>query len=201
MSEADRDPLVQQRYRELPREEPPSGLDAAILAAARGEPELHPAPLVAPTARKRWYVPLAAAAVIMLSVIVTLQLQHEPPDAELAIPGYPSPGPGEQPESRAPAVSRPAPAAAGSPAPQPQAATTRADAKRGSAQRSESAAKPVQEDLPPEAWLARIAELRRAGRHAEADESYAAFRRRHPDYRIPEALREQVLPRRSAPAR
>jgi len=48
---------------------------------------------------------------------------------------------------------------------------------------------------PPEAWLARIAELRRAGRHAEADESYAGFRRRYPDYRIAEALRKQVLPR------
>ena len=195
MSEPDRDPAVSQRYRELPREEPPGGLDAAILAAARGEPELHPAPLVAPTARKRWYVPLAAAVVIVLSVIVTLQLQREPPDAELAIPGYPPPGPGEQPESRAAAASRAAPAQAGSPAPQPEAAETRADAKRGPAQRTESAAKPVQEDLPPEAWLARIAELRRAGRHAEADESYAGFRRRYPDYRIAEALRKQVLPR------
>jgi len=37
--------------------------------------------------------------------------------------------------------------------------------------------------------------MRRDGRHAEADEAYAAFRRRYPEYRIPDALREQVLPR------
>ena len=48
---------------------------------------------------------------------------------------------------------------------------------------------------PPEKVLERIAALRRDGRQKEADDLYAEFRKRFPDYRIPEAMREQVLPR------
>ena len=48
---------------------------------------------------------------------------------------------------------------------------------------------------PPEKMLERIAALRREGRGKEADDLYAEFRRRFPDYRIPDAMREQVLPR------
>jgi hypothetical protein len=44
-------------------------------------------------------------------------------------------------------------------------------------------------EMTPEAWLARIAELRKEGRKREADESLAEFRKRYPDYRIPESLR------------
>lgn len=47
----------------------------------------------------------------------------------------------------------------------------------------------------PEKQLERIAELRAAGRHAEADEALAKFRREHPDYRIPPELWEKVRPR------
>jgi hypothetical protein len=43
--------------------------------------------------------------------------------------------------------------------------------------------------------LERIAMLRREGRQKEADDLYAEFRRRFPDYRIPESMRELVLPR------
>ena len=48
---------------------------------------------------------------------------------------------------------------------------------------------------PPEKMLERIASLRREGRVKEADDLYAEFKRRYPDYRIPDAQREQVLPR------
>ena len=48
---------------------------------------------------------------------------------------------------------------------------------------------------PKERELRRIAELRREGRHAEADEALKKFRADHPDYKIPEALWEQVKPR------
>jgi len=48
---------------------------------------------------------------------------------------------------------------------------------------------------PRERELDRIAQLRREGKHAEADEALAKFRREHPDYRIPEAVWEQVKPR------
>jgi len=37
----------------------------------------------------------------------------------------------------------------------------------------------------PERWLERIAELRKQGRHEEADKALAEFRQRYPDYTIP----------------
>ena len=58
---------------------------------------------------------------------------------------------------------------------------------------SEAAAKRSQDaGETPEKWLERIAELRRAGRHDEADRALAEFRQRHPGYRIPEAMLEKV---------
>ena len=44
----------------------------------------------------------------------------------------------------------------------------------------------------PERELDRIAQLRTRGQHEEADRALAEFRRRHPDYRIPDAMRERV---------
>jgi hypothetical protein len=56
-------------------------------------------------------------------------------------------------------------------------------------------AKRADQAEPPEKMLERIAALRREGRQKEADDLYAEFRKLFPEYRIPEALREQVLPR------
>lgn len=39
---------------------------------------------------------------------------------------------------------------------------------------------------PPERWLERIVQLRKEGKHEEAEKLLAEFRRRYPDYRIPE---------------
>ena len=44
----------------------------------------------------------------------------------------------------------------------------------------------------PEQWLQGIADLRKQGRHEEADRELAEFRKRHPDYKIPPAMRERV---------
>ena|SRR6185295_1459277 len=44
----------------------------------------------------------------------------------------------------------------------------------------------------PERELERIAELRTQGRHDEADRALAEFRKRHPDYRMPEEMRLRV---------
>jgi hypothetical protein len=44
----------------------------------------------------------------------------------------------------------------------------------------------------PEQWLQGIADLRRQGRHEEADKALAEFRRAYPDYRISEAMLEKV---------
>jgi hypothetical protein len=49
-------------------------------------------------------------------------------------------------------------------------------------------------DLPAEKWLERIEDLRKQGRLDEAKASLADFRKRYPDYRLPEPLRAWGLP-------
>jgi hypothetical protein len=49
-------------------------------------------------------------------------------------------------------------------------------------------------DLPPEKWVSRIEELRKLGRVDEAKASLAEFKRRYPDYRLPDALRDWANP-------
>jgi hypothetical protein len=258
---------VSQAYRELGAEEPPRALDDAILAAARRETRSHPAPLVAPTGRRSWLVPVAAAAVLVLAVAVTLHMQIEqpdiespsqrvdssPPPAKITAPDALQSAPASsapvaeararrQKSAEAPRASEPrpflaekAPAAApppvaaapsSAPAPAPSAElSSRADEGRGVASNvtgaiarqaeertsrdAEAAARapqagPVQalakrapaqggvQAETPERELERIAELRRQGRHDDADRALAEFRKRYPDYRISEAMRERV---------
>ena len=45
---------------------------------------------------------------------------------------------------------------------------------------------------PPERWLERIVQLRKEGKHEEADKLLAEFRRRYPDYRLSEAMLGKV---------
>jgi len=82
------DPKLQAAYRALGAEEPPRALDDAVLAASRRAVQVHPAPLVAPTGRRSWSVPLAAAAVLALAVGVTLHMQMEQPGIESSQPAY-----------------------------------------------------------------------------------------------------------------
>src|SRR5690242_16807081 len=76
----ERDDDVAREYRGLPREEPPARLDAAIRAEARRALQAHPAPLVPPTGRRSWAFPVAAAAIIVLAVAVTTQVEREQGD-------------------------------------------------------------------------------------------------------------------------
>src|SRR6478736_66822 len=77
----ERDPKLSRHYRELEPIEPPAALDQKILAAARQASESH-APLVVPAGRHRWYYGMAAAAVLVFAVALTLHLEREKPDLE-----------------------------------------------------------------------------------------------------------------------
>jgi hypothetical protein len=237
------DEKVARRYRELEAEEPPRALDEAILAAAR-----HPRAGERRATRpwtQRLAVPLSLAAVLVLSVTVTLRIQHEQPGIESPVPQVKEPVP--QAKEPVPAASAVAPVAEAQPMPKaavqkkklvaqeepepfpaavqgklaedgppaPAAApvpedslASRRDAARsaessaaGAAARNEAApaaalmrapaAKAALADTP-ERELERIAGLRRLGMHDEADKALAEFRKRYPDYTIPEAMRARV---------
>jgi hypothetical protein len=187
----ERDPQVSRRYRELGSEEPPRAMDDAILTASRR----------AGARRLSWYIPLAAAAVALLAVGIALQVEHPQPDMEaVTAPTEAKEAPAKPLRHEAPQAERqenavgsgvrrerrigsaqeqsPVPAAAPAPIPQtaPAARAARADA--------------IEET--PERALERIAELRKQGRHDEADQALAEFRRRYPEYLIPESTRAKV---------
>lgn len=77
MNESD-DKLLR-RYRELSRDEPPPAIDAAILAASRRAVASRPW-------SKRLAGPVSIAAVLVLAVGVTLNMQREQPGVEVAAP-------------------------------------------------------------------------------------------------------------------
>src|SRR5258708_33479174 len=86
----ERDPKVTQRYRELPGEELSRELDQHILAAAHRATGHSHAPLVTPAGRHRWYFSLAAAAVLVFAVAITLHVERQQPDLE-AVSAPPAP--------------------------------------------------------------------------------------------------------------
>jgi len=99
-----------------------------------------------------------------------------------------------------PPAAAPAPAAA-APAARAQAITAEPapsqDALRAKREAAVGAAGLAKEDAknPLTKELERIAQLRREGRHQEADEALEKFRKENPSYKIPDALWEQVKPR------
>ena len=172
----ERDAQVSRRYRELGSEEPPRALDEAILAASRR----------AGARRRAWYIPLAAAAVALLAVGIALQLERPQPDME------PVTSEAKQAPARAPVPEKPLADEA-----RPQA--ERQENAVGAGLRRERAAPapmpqtaPAERAAPPAQILERIAELRKQGRHEEADQALAEFRKRYPEYVIPESTRAKV---------
>lgn len=244
----ERDPQVSRRYRELGAEEPPRALDEAILAASRRAVESRPAPLLGPGGRRRWYFPVAAAAVITLAVAVTVQVERQKPD-EAVIASAPvqerkeqafkapapmdeakpvqKPAPAQKPFTPEPPPAAPAPrsaeamrdlaksnqapveerarsdAAAASPpvvaqaapAPAPEPARREMEASRpqASAATGARAMGQMQSKVEsPDAWLERIAELRKQNKHEEADKALEEFRKRYPDYRLSDEMKAKV---------
>ncbi len=242
------DRKISRRYRELGDEEPPRELDQAILAAAHRAADRAHAPLVAPAGRHRWYFAFGAAAILVLAVAITVQLERQPdpealPPSTVSVPpdradhfygsaekeskgqGQVEPskpladaGPPPVRERRKARPQQAAPAVSPAPEVKPQAAeearaeiqnapaaapARRAEAPPAAAPTPEETTRPqakVQEGrvvasvapLTPERLLERIAELRREGRHDEADKALAEFRQRYPEYRISEEMLKKV---------
>ena len=127
-------------------------------------------------------------------------------------PAAPAAPPAFVPEPPASAAQAPATAPAAAPAPAQRvapmpaelgaAAAPQARAKREAAMQDSAGARELRKSLnaaeaetDPARELERIAKLRGEGRHAEADKALEEFRKRHPDFRIPDATWERVRPR------
>lgn len=204
----ERDPQVSRRYRELGSEAPPPALDEVILAASRRA--------VAP--RRRWYLPLAAAAVALLGIGIAVQVDRERADPEGVTapseaderPSQTKPGPAREAQPQAKRRESPRELLEKAPAkreqrPSEDAASRGARSERDSlfspeAPPAPAAAPPaiprtapvLRDHESPERLIERIVELRNQDRHEEADKALAEFKRRHPDYAIPESMRESV---------
>lgn len=157
-----RDPQVSRRYRELGAEEPPHALDEAILAASRN----------AAPRRRRWYVPVGAAAVLVLAVAVALFIDREPPGFKADTAPR---------EARDAYIRQEGAAVPSSPASPPAAAPASIPHTAPRLQRKAAA------EESPEQLLEQINRLREQHREEEAERALAEFRRRFPDHRLPAA--------------
>jgi hypothetical protein len=73
-------------YRDLPREEPPAHLDAAILAASRRAVASAPEAVPRRGFAARWGAPISVAAVLVLGIAISLRMQLEQPGIETSLP-------------------------------------------------------------------------------------------------------------------
>lgn len=82
------DEALSERYRSLPDEQPPAELDAAILAAAHRQAARSGG--TGRSHKRHWYLPLSAAAVVLISVSVVVKLVVDEralqPNDEMALP-------------------------------------------------------------------------------------------------------------------
>jgi hypothetical protein len=112
--------------------------------------------------RRNWYMPVAAAAALALAIAVAVQVERPQPDPTVA--SAPLADLAASPEVR--------------------------EMRKQSSERREAMSAMIAET--PEQSLERIAQLRREGRHEEADRALAGFRKRYPDFRIPAGTLEKV---------
>jgi len=110
------------------------------------------------------------------------QLSHaEPTSPPMA---QPAPKPTARPEAK-PAFAPPPPSV--QPMAKPESRENAPAAAADSLSKLERKA-----ELPPDKWLERIEELRKQGKLEEARASLAEFRKRYPDYRLPDTLRNGI---------
>ena len=110
------------------------------------------------------------------------QLSHaEPTSPPMA---QPAPKPTARPEAK-PAFAPPPPSV--QPMAKPESRENAPTAAADSLSKLERKA-----ELPPDKWLERIEELRKQGKLEEARATLAEFRKRYPDYRLPDTLRNGI---------
>ena len=110
------------------------------------------------------------------------QLAHaEPTSPPMA---QPAPKPTARPEAK-PAFAPPPPSV--QPMAKPESREIAPAAAADSLSKLERTA-----ELPPDKWLERIEELRKQGKLEEARATLAEFRKRYPDYRLPDTLRNGI---------
>jgi hypothetical protein len=211
----EKDPVVSGHYRDLGREEPPPALDEAILAAARRD--------IARRPRWLYPVAAAAAiGVLAVAVSVHVERERpeeivamkETAPVPATKPQEPPPAPEAPRAERRAAPTKPAPVFVPDPRPAAEAAGSGAMADRrdsaGDLAKQSGASGPaaaeqhapreaerplaaLQLDEAPLPWLQRIAKLREEGKHDEADKALAEFRKRYPDFKIPEDMLGKVV--------
>jgi Tfp pilus assembly protein PilV len=222
MAEHDRDPDVSRRYRELGAEEPPRALDEAILAASRKVvrkrnwygPMAIAAVLTLAVAVTFQVERQKPDDVVVASVPPQAQKEAQvakaPARAEQPAPAQ---KPARAPQPFTPEPPPAAPASQNADALRDLAKSTEAASAGQGARldealaRREAEARRPQASAPlgaiasaqiqskvetPESWLERIAELRKQGKHEEADKALAEFRKRYPDYRLSDGVRAKV---------
>jgi len=140
-----RDDRVSAAYRELPGEGPPPALDAAIQAAARRAVGSKPA------AGRRWQKPLSIAAVFMLAIAVTLQVERHKPVVEDGAPVSAGSAEYPVPQQAAPASEAPPAQAAPAPAPKPAPAPPPAPAPMEKMEKKAFAPEPPRSEPAPAA--------------------------------------------------
>lgn len=214
---ADRDPIdpaLAALLREHSAETPSAEVDAAILAAAHRAVGSVPRVQDRAFARQawRWWMPLAAAAVIGVVVIGVLPLAPTVVDdtSRVVTDAPAAPPPVSEPRA---AAAAPSPKVARGHEPSMQDKRTEATAPASAmnkqsavgALRDQSSAGGLRksqggnaEQLTPDAWIARIRALRAEGQQAEAMRELARFRDAFPDAdaRLPADLRAWVDQRR-----
>jgi hypothetical protein len=119
------DPRLSRLYHEANREEPPAWVDATILAAARRE--VGSRPRAGGSVWRAWRLPVAIAAVIVLSMsVVTLMVEEGGERLLTGTPGSPSQTEGASPRAQdARPAAKPTPPEVPSAVPAPEAADRR----------------------------------------------------------------------------
>jgi hypothetical protein len=210
-----RDEELSRIYRDAEGPQPPQRVDDNIIAASRRVAGAKPR---SARAARRWSAPVALAATVVVASTLTLMefdRQSDPDTTTSAASSAdrPSKSRSARQKATAPAPATPtaqtearrdreeprAPASADQPARAPAALAADANTLRESISTLQRAgvvgttagrvAASEAKERAPEKWLEDIRKLKTQAKTAEAERELAEFKKRHPDYRLPEDLR------------